>query len=371
MVMDIVFSSCALLNIKPLTTVNHKTCYEIHTNESAECPIRYLFTPETTVFIALKHDSKIHIFNLKNDGVFPDQFKEYIDQIRPKLQIYFDDRSQPRDSFIIHDELNRKNPYDFAIIKKTSSRECEKFISLSNAKIIVRQLNDALQMTCPGFYLNIDYITAFPPNSTAALYSGIYSNSYFHPPIVLCLFTDSECVSSITIKIRGNHITIDSKTDERYEGRKFNTLLRAVAIILSKNLNESVERLTSSAANVVSALLMIKRFNAITEEGDISKNTISPDKLDRVINDYFSHRGSMETYVELNDENIAHATAVFHETVQRMNCEPLQQPGGQGGSKKTKKNRTKKGKKCLQLYRNHNRKLKMHKKTTQRSKSKR
>ena len=369
MVMDIVFSSCALLNIKPLTTVNHKTCYEIHTNESAECPIRYLFTSETTVFIALKHNSKIHIFNLKNDGVFPDQFKEYVDQIRPKLQIYFDDRSQPRDSFIIHDELNRKNPYDFAIIKKTSSRECEKFISLSTAKSIVLQLNDALQLTCPGFYLNIDYITAFPPNSSAALYSGIYSNSYFHPQIVLCLFTGSECVSSITIKIRGNHITIDSKTDERYEGRKFNTLLRAVAIILSKGLNETAERLTSYAANVVSALLMIKRFNAITEEGDISKKTISPDKLDKVINDYFSHRGSMETYVELNDENIAHATDVFHETVQRMNCEPLQQTGGHGGSKKNRKKYTKKGRTGLQLHRN--RKLKMHKKTTQRSKSKR
>lgn len=359
--MDIVFSSCALLNLKPLTTVNHKTCYEIHTNESEECPIRYLFTPETTVFIALKHDSKIHIFNLKNDGVFPDQFKEYIDQIRPKLQMYFDDRSQPRVSFTIHDELNNKNPYDFAIIKKTSSRECEKFISLSNAKSIVSHLNDALQLACPGFYLNIDYITAFPPNSSAALYSGIYSNSYFHPQIVLCLFTGNDCVSSITIKIRGNRITIDSKTDERYEGRKFNTLLRAVAIILSKSLSETAERLTSDAANVISALLMIKRFNAIAEEGDISKNTISADKLDKVIKDYFSHRGNMETYVELNDENIAHATTVFNETIQRMNCEPLQQPGGQGGSKKNRKKYTKKNRKGL----NPHRKLK---KTIQKSK---
>jgi hypothetical protein len=133
-------------------------------------------------------------------------------------------------------------------------------------------------------------------------------------------------VSSITIKVKDDRTTIDSKTNERYEGRKFNTLLRAVAIIISKSLNESAERLTSSAANIISALLMIKRFNAVSQEGDISKSAISPEKLDKVINDYFDHHGGIETYVELNEVNIANATAVFHETIPRMNCNPLHRP---------------------------------------------
>ena len=143
------------------------------------------------------------------------------------------------------------------------------------------------------------------------------------PPLLLCLMHGNECVSSITID-GDKTIRIDSKTNKLYENRKFNTLLRAVAIIISKGLSESAEQLTSDAANIISALLMIKRFNAVSLEGDISKFTISPEKLDKVIKDYFhQHNDSMETMVELNEENIANATTVFHETIPRMNCKPL------------------------------------------------
>ena len=136
--------------------------------------------------------------------------------------------------------------------------------------------------------------------------------------IVLCLFTGNNCVSSITINITRSEMTIDSRTNAQYEGRKFNTLLRAVAIIVSKSLNERAERLVSSAVNVVSALLMIKRFNAVLRNRDISSKTVPPEKLDKVIKDYFAHHEGMETYVELNEENIANAMDVFHKTIDRM-----------------------------------------------------
>ena len=71
---------------------------------------------------------------------------------------------------------------------------------------------------------------------------------------------------------------------------------------------------------------MIKRFNAVSEGGDISSKTVPPEKLDKVIKDYYEHRGGMETHVELNEENIANATTVFHETIPRMNCNPLNRP---------------------------------------------
>jgi hypothetical protein len=141
-------------------------------------------------------------------------------------------------------------------------------------------------------------------------------------------------VSSITIKVHDSEISIDSRTNERCEGRKFNTLLRAVAIMISKSLSERTERLKSNAANIISAMLMIKRFNAVSEGGDIGKSAIPPDKLDKVIKDYFDHNGGIETHVELNDVNTANATAVFHETIARMNCTPLS-----GGFKRTRKTR--------------------------------
>lgn len=319
--MDIIYSSAELLNIRRLTVVNGNACYELDTKESEEVPFKYVFTPQSTVFIAMKHAGNIHIFNVKDDDNFPDEFMDYIGQIAQKLRTYFNERTDGSTTFTISDEINRNNPHNFAVIRQTMSlRNPPIVVDLKPAKFIIEQLNGELQKTCPDFYLNIDYITSFPQDSTASLYSDVMLNSYFQPPLVLCLFTGNDCVSSLTLKVRESELTIDSRTNERYEGRKFNTLLRAVAIIISKSLNAGAERLVSSALNIVSIILMIKRFNAVSEGGDISKDT---PKIDKIIKDYFEHRGGMETHVELNEENIANATTVFHETIPRMNCNPL------------------------------------------------
>jgi hypothetical protein len=330
--MNIVYSSTTLLNVRPLTVVNGNACYEIEIRDK-ECPFKhaFVFTPQSTNFIAVKHADNIHIFNVKNDGDFSDEFKAYIDGITPSLRKFYGERTTAfGELYRISDEINNGNPYGFVIInpKKPPS---DQVIVLDGAKSIVSELNAALQPTCPGFHLNIDYITSFSVGSTASLYSNVLLNAYVKPPLLLCLMHGDDCVSSITIKVHESEISIDSRTNDRYEGRKFNTLLRAVAIMISKSLSERTERLTSSAANIISAMLMIKRFNAVSEGGDISKDT---PEIDKIINDYFEHRGGMESYVELNEANIANATRVFHETIQRMNCGPIS-----GGLKRTKRNR--------------------------------
>ena len=71
--MKIVYSSTTLL-----TVVNGNACYEITDHDS----VHHVFTPQSTEFIAVKHAGNIHIFNLKQDGNFPDEFKEYIDAIK-------------------------------------------------------------------------------------------------------------------------------------------------------------------------------------------------------------------------------------------------------------------------------------------------
>jgi hypothetical protein len=334
--MDIVYSSTQLLNIKPLTTVNGNACYEIETKDK-ECSFKhkYICVPQSTKFIALKHAGSIHIFNLVQDGAFPDEFKTYIDEINEKLMKYFNERSTGQVLSQISDEINRDaNPHNFVIVRPTSP-PCEQFLNLDDAKHVIQSLNDELQKTCRGFHLHIDYITSFPSGSTVSMYSDVRLNTYIKPPLLLCLMHGKDCVSSITLKVSKSQLNIDSRTNALYEGRKFNTLLRAVAIIISKSLNQSAEHLTSNAANIISAILMIKRFNACTPGGDISKIAIRPDKLDKIINDYFSHNDGMETMVELNEENIANARSVFHETVARMNCGPLA-----GGRKKRSKRKS-------------------------------
>ena len=335
--MSILLSS--LLNIHPLTTVNGNICYEI---ETKDCPFRYVFALQSTTFITMKHDDVIHIFNLKQSGVFTDEFKEYIEQIRGKIyEFFFNPMLTIGEHLELWHEIN-DNSHNFAIIRQntSSSHRCEPFIDLSNAKIIVRQLNAALQPTCPNFHLNIDYITSFPRDSNVSLYSDIPLNSYFQPPLALCLFTGNNCVSSITISFSHPTImTIDSNTNELFMKRNFNTLLRAVAIIISTHLNARVESINSNATNVISALSMIKHFNAVSEtyRGVISNanKVVSPDALETTIRQSFKREGVMETSVKLNSENIANATAVFHKTIPNMNCEPLK--GGRKNSRKSLK----------------------------------
>ena len=312
--MDISFSPLSFLNVHPVTKVNGNICYGIKTDD---CPVKYVFTSEETTFIATKYANVIHIFNLKNDGVFPEDFKMYIEQIREQLNEFFFKPLFIGDSMRLWRKINN-NLHNFVMICRYSESECKPLIDLSNAKSIVHQLNAALQPKFPEFHLHVDYLTSFPPDSVVSLYSDLFTNLYFEPQIVLCLFTGNNCVSSITINITRSEMTIDSRTNAQYEGRKFNTLLRAVAIIVSKSLNERAERLVSSAVNVVSALLMIKRFNAVLRNRDISSKTVPPEKLDKVIKDYFAHHEGMETYVELNEENIANAMDVFHKTIDRM-----------------------------------------------------
>ena len=330
--MNIVYSSTTLLNVRPLTVVNGNACYEIEIRDK-ECPFKhaFVFTPQTTTFIAVKHAGNIHIFNVKNDGDFPDEFKAYIDGITPSLiKFYGKPTTAFGELYRMSYEINHGNPHGFVIITPKNPQS-DQVIVLDGAKKIVSELNDALQPRCPEFHLNIDYITSYPVGSTASLYSNVLLNAYVKPPLLLCLMHGDDCVSSIKIKVHDSDISIDSMTNKRCEGRKFNTLLRAVAIMISKSLSERTERLKSSAINIISAMLMIKRFNAVSEGENISKDT---PEIDKIINDYFEHRGGMEIHVELNEANIANATAVFHETIQRMNCTPLS-----GGFKRTRKPR--------------------------------
>jgi len=332
--MNIVYSSTTLLNVRPLTVVNGNACYEIEIRDK-ECPFKHKFvcTLQSTNFIGMIHAGNLHIFNLMQDGVFPFFFRSYIDAYREHL-IKILNLSGVRRNKALR-EFNTNNPHDLAIITPNSPPS-DQFLDLTVAKGIIHALNIELQPTCPGFYLHIDYLTSFPMESTVSMYSQLWLNYFMRPPLLLCLMHGNECVSSITMKVRESEISIDSRTNDRYEGRKFNTLLRAVAIMISKSLSKRAEELTSDAINKISARLMITLFNA-TRLDKTAYEYKTLDELNKMIDDDFSERGGTETRVELNEENIARATSVFHDTLKRIKCHPLQ-----GGMKRTRKQRKQK-----------------------------
>jgi hypothetical protein len=90
---------------------------------------------------------------------------------------------------------------------------------------------------------------------------------------------------------------------------------------------------------------MIKRFNAVSLDGVISKIKVQPENLDNAIKDHFAHDDGMDTYVELNEANIANARIVFDETIARMNCKPLTSAADSGGRINPKRRRTRRTRK--------------------------
>ena len=89
--------------------------YEIEIRDK-ECPFKhaFVFTPQSTNFIAVKHAGNIHIFNLKQDGNFSYEFKAYIDGITPSLMKFY---GEPTTAFGVFDEINHGNPHGFVIIR--------------------------------------------------------------------------------------------------------------------------------------------------------------------------------------------------------------------------------------------------------------
>jgi hypothetical protein len=204
---------------------------------------------------------------------------------------------------------------------------------LDIAKAVVNDLNVELNKTCPNFKINIDYVFNLKEPSFVTTYS---------PPMVdtllLCLFNDNNCVASLTVKFHfmdARKIDIDSRTELRYEGRKFNKLLRSVLIIISKALDERKQFISSEAINPISALLMIKSLNAISKNyaGEIilDKSSTFEDIKSAI---EVAPNKSVISIVELNDENIQNAQEVFNRTIQEINCGSLDEDVKSGGKRK-------------------------------------
>lgn len=204
--------------------------------------------------------------------------------------------------------------YDFII-------SCVKFRNLDTAKQIVTDLNVDLHHTCPNFSLNIDYVFSLPDPSLVTAYSENVKAS----KLLFCLFFDNNCVSSLEIDIVDvmNKIIISSRTNELYQERKFNKLLRAVAIIIARAIDPTMQIVTSEAVSAISAYLMIHRFNAVYKDEQgvpiLDKNST----YDDVLAEMKKPIGYIESTVDLTDENIQNAITVFNETVDRVNCGPL------------------------------------------------
>jgi len=104
-------------------------------------------------------------------------------------------------------------------------------------------------------------------------------------------------------------IEIFSRTKRGHDGNKLNKLLRAVIIIIGKNIHADAAYIRSEAANPISAYLMVKYFNAEDPGGKVEFSRYEEFKK------YAEKHGNFMITVDLNDANTENAKRVFDKTL--------------------------------------------------------
>ena len=155
---------------------------------------------------------------------------------------------------------------DIMIHTLNDNKGCYTPFNLDVVKAKIDDLNKILKKKCSNLELQIDN------------YYNLQGNiSVFHPmdEMVICLYYKGNCISSVILEIRNDIVTIDSRTDENFQGNKFNKLLRCISVIISATLicNENggaFTTLRSIPANPISAWLLISNFNTIIRKDNYS-----------------------------------------------------------------------------------------------------
>ena len=197
---------------------------------------------------------------------------------------------------------------------------------LREAHQIIQMLNNIIERECYDLRLQLDYV--YNMSNRVVSFSGAPSEY-----LLLCLYYKENCISSIEIIKKQENLKINSKTDSEYENKKYNKLLRAATIIISRALMPEGHYLHSVALNPISAWLLINTFNGVIRperDNDEWFNFIEENYKDdhssgkitnKMIRQFYDDYTLIEVDVELNDENIHNAMTKFHEIVGVMGCD--------------------------------------------------
>jgi|LauGreDrversion4_1035100.scaffolds.fasta_scaffold193810_1 hypothetical protein len=180
----------------------------------------------------------------------------------------------------------------------------EEEIDLADAKNAVNKINKQLaefnkKKGC-DYKIDINYFYKMDKTAKVSAHHRVYPKT-----LVMCIFRNNICVSSMIIDYYNGAIEIFSRTKRGHDGNKLNKLLRAVIIIIGKNIHTDAAYIRSEAANPISAYLMVKYFNAEDPGGKVEFSTYEEFRK------YAEKHGNLMVTVTLNDVNIENAKKVF------------------------------------------------------------
>lgn len=185
---------------------------------------------------------------------------------------------------------------------------CVRELDLGPAKEKLSELTSIMRSVTRNDTLNFDlhYIYNVEENSKVSSYENKGDM------LLLCLYSKHQCVGSLLIEYgaRNKELKIDSKTNEGFQGRKINKLLRSVIVIIGNELIGNPNGFVLSfPINPISAHIMIKYLNGIPLD---TKRRIMDIKTYKEIEHAVETAKLSKIVIELNKpDNIDTANDVF------------------------------------------------------------
>jgi len=177
--------------------------------------------------------------------------------------------------------INRPSPRLNFSPTNTNGRAIYKNIYSDKVKNILKNINKKLVDMCDDqLSIMLDYRHKLPDTPTTRF-------NMMSKDLILCLYRKCKAISTIVLYLdyESKTIYINSTTIPQYEGLKYNTLLCAIVIYLSKLLFPKLKYIKAHCVNPLSAYILIMYLNAIpykTYNNEIPYKTYNNDNLSTI-----------------------------------------------------------------------------------------
>jgi hypothetical protein len=296
------FADPSIYNVEKVGHNNDKDIYQF---ETENC-MKYFYVKPTDEYIVYDNRRKKEIIIVKitqtnetNDKIVEEYFNSYIHSRKNILSSV-----QPKNIVLIYD----------------NNSKCKTELNLDSCGAILKDWNGKLKSQYDKtMRLEFDYMYKL---------TGIMSANDSANILLLCLYKENSCISSIEIqlntKINEINVSVNSKTNKKYEGKKYNLFLRCMAVILCYNLqhnnqDKKILKLKSIAVNPISAYIFIKYFNGEIIDYD-NKDIMDKRKINNInnienkdeitfqqIDELFGASGSFIVVILVDENNVEKA----------------------------------------------------------------
>jgi hypothetical protein len=213
---------------------------------------------------------------------------------------------------------------------------------------VIDDINQYIQSKCKNMFVEIHR------NIDMMVYIPQINNNFSNPLMVnMCLFHKQKCVSSMVYYFRRLRnsanwkLEINSATDEKHSGNKYNNLLRGITIMvaphfINPNTGRPANAIYSHAINPISVWSLMRHFNARITGSNKPMPFTSETITQHGLTEFFrkqdkTERTEVDMEVELTSENLERAKTVVMNlllTSDGIKCPVLR--GGRKGATKAR-----------------------------------